>query len=383
MRFELISTDGDARAGIMKTAHGSVPTPVFMPVGTYGSVKTVTPAELGEAGTTMILSNTYHLFLRPGSDLIERLGGLHRFMGWEGPILTDSGGFQIVSLSDLARVDDEGVTFRSHLDGSSHRITPELAVAIQQQLGTDVAMCLDEVVDPLSDRETAVRAVMRTGRWAERCLTSRTRADMALFGIVQGGTHPDLRVLSAQGLVEMGFDGYAIGGLALGEDRVKTWEAVSTATRVLPVDRPRYLMGMGTPADLLDGIERGVDMFDCVMPTRNARNGTLFTSGGKLSVKTRAMKDDPAPPDPGCSCYTCRHFSRAYLRHLYTTGEMLGFRLCTIHNLSYYHQLVSGARAAILTGSFSTYRKQVEEGWNAGEDVRDTQTRGYGDTEKN
>ena len=270
-----------------------------------------------------------------------------------------------MSLSDLARVNEEGVTFRSHLDGDKHSITPERAVSIQQQLGTDIAMCLDEVIDPLSDRKAVAGAVERTRRWAERCLSFRTSEKMALFGIVQGGTFPDLRVESAQGLIEMGFDGYAIGGLALGEIREKTWEAVKCTAEVLPGDSPRYLMGMGTPGDLLEGIEQGVDMFDCVMPTRNARNGTLFTSGGRLSIKVKDMKDDPSPPDPECSCYTCHHFSRAYLRHLYTTGEMLGFRLCTIHNLSYYHQLVSGAREAILDGAFATYKKRVENHWNS------------------
>ena len=363
MRFTLVSTDNNARAGLIETRHGSVPTPVFMPVGTYGAVKTLTPEELVAGGSSMILSNTYHLYLRPGSDLNQRRGGLHRFRSWDGPILTDSGGFQIVSLSELASVTEEGVTFRSHLDGDKCSITPELSIAIQEQLGTDIAMCLDEVVDPLSDKEAMAGAVERTGRWARRCLHSRTSEEMALFGIVQGGTFSDLRVESAQGLMESGFDGYAVGGLALGEPREKTWEAVKTATSVLPSDRPRYLMGMGTPADLLNGIEQGIDMFDCVMPTRNARNGTLFTSGGRLSIKVNAMKEDPGPPDPDCACYTCRHFSRAYLRHLYHTGEMLGFRLCTIHNLSYYHQLVSGARGSILAGTFSDYRKMVEKGW--------------------
>ncbi len=369
MKFTLVETDpSGARAGILETAHGQVHTPVFMPVGTYGAVKTVTPSELVAAGSTMILSNTYHLHLRPGSDLIQRLGGLHSFMGWNGPILTDSGGFQIVSLSELARITEEGVNFRSHLDGDRHMITPELSVAIQQQLGTDIAMCLDEVIDPLSDRRTAGEASERTTRWAKRCLQSRTVQNMALFGIVQGGTFPDLRIESAEGLREMEFDGYAIGGLALGEPRDKTWEVVSISITVLPTDRPRYLMGMGTPLDILDGIERGIDMFDCVMPTRNARNGTLFTSEGKLSIKVKALKEDPGPPDPACACYTCRHFSRAYLRHLYTTGEMLGFRLCTIHNLSYYHQLVSGAREAVLSGAYSAYRKQVEGGWKVSEE---------------
>jgi queuine tRNA-ribosyltransferase len=363
--FELIAKDGNARAGEIVTPHGSVSTPVFMPVGTYGAVKTLTPHELVDAGATIILSNTYHLYLRPGSGLVERLGGLHSFMGWNRPILTDSGGFQIVSLSDLAKVTEEGVNFRSHLDGDSHSITPELSIEIQQRLGTDIAMCLDEVIDPLSEKAVMAGAVERTRRWAQRCLDSRTSGKMALFGIVQGGTFPDLRVESAEGLMQIGFDGYAIGGLALGEQRIKTWEAVETSTAVLPGQKPRYLMGMGKPVDLLDGIERGVDMFDCVMPTRNARNGTLFTSSGKLSIKVNALKEDEDPPDRNCSCYTCRNFSRAYLRHLYTTGEMLAFRLCTIHNLSYYHQLVSGAREAILADTFSDYRKMVEEGWDS------------------
>jgi queuine tRNA-ribosyltransferase len=367
--FKLIATDGKARAGEIYTSHGPVESPVFMPVGTYGAVKTVTPSELVEAGSSMILSNTYHLYLRPGSELIRRLGGLHHFMSWDGPILTDSGGFQIMSLSELASVTEEGVTFRSHLDGDRHHITPELSIAVQEQLGTDIAMCLDEVVDPLSDRDAIAAAVERTSRWAQRCLNARTSEKMALFGIVQGGTFSDLRIVSAQGVMESGFDGYAVGGLALGEPREKTWEAVSTVTSLLPADRPRYLMGMGTPTDLLDGIERGVDIFDCVMPTRNARNGTLFTSRGRLSIKVNAMREDLGPPDPNCSCYTCRHFSRAYLRHLYQTGEMLGFRLCTIHNLSYYHQLVSEARKSTLDGSFSTYKNSVVEGWKSCGDI--------------
>ena len=364
-RFELITTDSAARAGKIVTAHGEVPTPVFMPVGTYGAVKTLTPEEIAEGGAKIILSNTYHLFLRPGSDLIERLGGLHSFMGWKGPILTDSGGFQIVSLAELSKITEEGVTFRSHLDGTSHHLTPELTVKIQEELGSDIAMCLDEVVDPTGDRQTLEAAVDRTLRWASRCLTARTSERMALFGIVQGGTDLELRVRCAREMTAMGFDGYAVGGLALGEHREQTWEAVQTTVEALPSDRPRYLMGMGTPGDLLEGIERGIDMFDCVMPTRNARNGTLFTSRGRLSIKTAALKEDTTPLDPSCSCFTCRTFTRAYLRHLYITKEMLGFRLCTIHNLSYYHQLVSGAREAILSGTFSSYKAKVEDGWRS------------------
>ena len=368
MKFILKKTDpSGARAGIIETGHGPIPTPVFMPVGTYGAVKTLTPAELADGGAKIILSNTYHLYLRPGSDLIDRLGGLHNFMGWPGPILTDSGGFQIVSLAELSRITEEGVTFRSHLDGSSHHLTPELAIKVQQELRSDIAMCLDEVVDPTGERAIQEAAVERTLRWASRCLEARTSKEMALFGIVQGGTFSDLRVGCAEELAAMGFDGYAVGGLALGETREQTWEAVKAAEAVLPAHKPRYLMGMGTPGDLLEGIERGVDMFDCVMPTRNARNGTLFTSQGRLSIKIAALKEDTGPVDPACSCYTCSNFTRAYLRHLYITKEMLGFRLCTIHNLSYYHQLVSGARKAILSGSFVVYKAAVEEGWAAGE----------------
>ncbi|MDT8395631.1 MAG: tRNA guanosine(34) transglycosylase Tgt [bacterium] len=366
-KFRLTATDSTARAGVITTPHGEVPTPVFMPVGTYGAVKTMTPAELAEGGARIILSNTYHLYLRPGSDLVQRLGGLHSFMGWTRPILTDSGGFQIVSLAELSKITEEGVTFRSHLDGSSHHLTPELAVRIQEDLGTDIAMCLDEVVDPTGDRSILEAAVDRTLRWARRCFDARASESMALFGIVQGGTCPELRVRCAGEMSAMGFDGYAVGGLALGEPRDQTWEAVQAAVGVLPVDRPRYLMGMGTPADLLEGIEHGIDMFDCVMPTRNARNGTLFTSRGRLSIKTAALKEDAAPPDQACSCYTCRNFTRAYLRHLYMTKEMLGFRLCTIHNLSYYHQLVSGAREAVAAGTFAGYKAGIVGGWSDNE----------------
>jgi queuine tRNA-ribosyltransferase len=334
-----------------------------MPVGTYGAVKTLSPPELIEAGSRILLSNTYHLYLRPGAELVQRLGGLHRFIGWDRPILTDSGGFQIASLSDFASVDNEGVTFRSHLDGSEHRFTPENAMHVQELLGSDIAMCLDEVVSPLSDRQTAERAVQRTLKWASRCFLVRSIEDMALFAIVQGGVYTDLRAQCATELVKTGFDGYAVGGLALGEPPDQTWEAVTVTTDILPSERPRYLMGMGTPSDLLDGIHRGIDMFDCVIPTRNARNGTLFTSEGRLSVKTAAMQEDDSPPDPLCECYTCKNFSRAYLRHLYLTREMLGFRLSTIHNLSYYHQLVSEARKAVVSGSFMAFRGRIEELW--------------------
>ncbi|MBN2720433.1 MAG: tRNA guanosine(34) transglycosylase Tgt [Proteobacteria bacterium] len=361
--FKVLAVDGAARAGVLHTHHGEVPTPAFMPVGTYGAVKTLTPGELADAGTRILLSNTYHLYLRPGAELVGRLVGLHAVMNWDRPILTDSGGFQIMSLASLARVDDDGVTFRSHLDGSGHRFTPELAVRVQELLGTDIAMCLDELVSPRSDKPTALKAVERTLAWAHRCLRARSSEKMALFGIVQGGVFPDLRAHCAQVLGSAPFDGFAMGGLALGEEPGETWQAVETSLLNLPEARPRYLMGMGTPSDLLDGIQRGVDLFDCVMPTRNARNGTLFTRAGKISIRSASMKEDKSPPDPECSCFTCRNFSRAYLRHLFLTREMLGFRLSTIHNLSYYHQLVSGAREAVFSGSFASYRKEVEGLW--------------------
>jgi len=361
-KLEKIDPTG-ARAGTITTGHGDVRTPVFMPVGTYGAVKTLTPDELIDVGTQILLGNTYHLHLRPGADLIESMGGLHEFMVWDRPILTDSGGFQVMSLSELSRVGDEGVHFRSHLDGSSHMLSPELAVIIQEKLGSDIAMCLDEVVAYPTEKQIMETAVSRTIDWAKRCLDARTSDSMALFGIVQGGVYPDLREHCADELLKLGLDGYAVGGLAIGEPRKDTWKVVELTNSILPPDKPRYLMGMGTPADLLEGINIGVDMFDCVMPTRNARNGTLFTSAGKISIKSAVYSKDQGPLDPECNCYTCRHFTRAYLRHLYNTGEMLGFRLNTIHNLSYYQQLVSGARNAILEGLFASYRAGIEDGW--------------------
>ncbi len=356
LRFRLEGVCGPARAGSFTTPHGEVPTPAFMPVGTRGSVRTLTPDDLRACGSRIILANTYHLFLRPGPDLVERMGGLQRFMAWDGPLLTDSGGFQIVSLSSLAKVDDGGVTFQSHLDGSRHRLTPELAVEVQEKLGSDIAMVLDEVIPFLSGREAMEGAVSRTLAWAERCLAARRKGSMALFGIVQGGQFADLRSSCARALTGMGFDGYAVGGMALGEPKPQTWEALAAAVAELPAGRPRYLMGMGTPADLLEGVARGVDLFDCVMPTRNARNGTLFTSQGRVSIKNAIYRDDPGPLDPDCACPTCRTFSRAYLRHLFLSRELLAFRLNTLHNLFYYHRLLRDARQAILAGTFASFR---------------------------
>ncbi len=365
MQFSVIakSTTG-ARAGTLATDHGTIETPAFMPVGTHGVVKTVTPDELKEAGVQIVLSNTYHLYLRPGSDLVRKMGGLHRFMGWDGPILTDSGGFQIVSLSELANVCDEGVKFQSHLNGSRHFLTPELAIKIQEDLGADIAMCLDEVVGYPTEKKEMDNVVERTLAWARRCVESLTGNGTALFGIIQGGVYEDLRTACAASLVDMGFDGYAVGGLALGEPREMTWQAVEVTAGAIPDEKPRYLMGMGTPDDLLTGISLGMDLFDCVIPTRNARNGTLFTSTGRVSIKAAVHKEDQGPVDTECMCYTCGNFSRAYLRHLFVSGEMLGFRLNTIHNISYYTQLVSGARQTIVDGTFQDFLNDTRNRWD-------------------
>ena len=330
-----------------------------MPVGTYGSVKAMTPEEVADIGAQIILGNTYHLYLRPGHLLVEQLGGLHHFMGWGGPILTDSGGFQVYSLSGFRKVDDDGVTFKSHIDGSTHRFTPEHATQVQTALGSDIMMAFDECPPADAKREEVGRAVERTSRWARRCLEARTERSGALFGIVQGGSFLDLRRESAQALVEMPFEGFAVGGLSVGEPKEVMLQVLEETVPCLPADKPRYLMGVGTPADLLDGIARGIDMFDCVMPTRNARNGSLFTSRGPIAIKNAIHRDDPRPLDPECGCYTCRRYSRAYLRHLLICGEILSARLNTIHNLYYYQSIMRGARQAIEAGTFESYRRQV------------------------
>ncbi|MGA9115451.1 MAG: tRNA guanosine(34) transglycosylase Tgt [Bacteroidota bacterium] len=362
MRFSVIRTDGEARAGILSTTRGDVPTPAFMPVGTQGTVKTLGPRELREAGARLILCNTYHLYLRPGTPVIERAGGLHRFIRWEGPLLTDSGGYQVFSLPGLRRVEEEGVSFRSHHDGSLHGFTPEKVVDIQRGLGSDVMMVLDECPPYPSAREVVHASVGLTLRWAERSLGRRNRTrplhgrEQALFGIVQGGVFPDLRRSCARELRSLGFDGYAIGGLSVGEPAPLMYRMVEEATGELPSGLPRYLMGVGTPANILECIGRGVDLFDCVLPTRNGRNGMLFTRNGTLNLRNARFSMDLAPPDEACSCYTCRHFSRAYLRHLFRAGEVLGLQLATLHNLSYYELLVSGARQAILAGCFPAWK---------------------------
>ncbi len=363
--FDLIHTDpaGQARAGVIHTPHGDIPTPIFMPVGTQATVKTVSPQELEDLGARIILSNTYHLFLRPGADLIASLGGLHGFMGWQHPILTDSGGFQVFSLGHLRRLDDEGAVFKSHIDGAMHRFTPERATAVQEQLGADIMMAFDECAPPDADEEYARAAMDRTHLWAARCQSSQTRADQALFGIVQGGMHAELRRESARTLVSMDFPGYSIGGLAVGEAKHLTWSMLETVTEILPANKPRYLMGVGAPEDLLDGVARGVDMFDCVLPTRIARNGALFTRGGRLNIRNTANTRDAHPIEDGCTCYTCQHFSRAYLRHLFKAEEILGLRLMTIHNLHFLLSLMRRIRQSILDGNFQAFHHEFMDGY--------------------
>jgi queuine tRNA-ribosyltransferase len=370
--FEVTHTDGAARAGIITTPHGAIETPAFMPVGTQGAVKALTPAMLEEAGAQVILGNTYHLWLRPGAALIARRGGLHRFNGWRRAILTDSGGFQVFSLAERRTIDEDGVSFRSHLDGSAHRLTPEVAVDIQACLGSDIAMVLDECPAHPSPKDVVARSLALTTRWAERCRRrlealrdgarieglAPTNPGQAQFGIVQGGVFADLRRESAEALVALDFAGYAIGGLSVGEPNEVMYEVVGGVTPALPAAKPRYLMGVGTPADLVEAVARGIDMFDCVMPTRNARNGQLFTRLGPLNIKNARFAEDDAPPDPDCACYTCRHFSRAYLRHLYAAGEITGSILNSIHNVAFYLDTMRRIRQAISLGTFAVFQQE-------------------------
>lgn len=356
--FDLIeqNTDSHARAGVLHTPHGDVPTPVFCPVGTQATVKTLSPRDLEELGPRQILSNTYHLYLRPGAELIARMGGLHQFMRWNRAILTDSGGFQVFSLKALRKLDDDGVTFRSHIDGSEHRFTPEKVVEIQELLGSDIAMVLDECAEP-HDYAYNVEATRRTHLWAERCLKAHTRPDQAMFGIVQGGIFPDLRAESARILMEMDFPGYAIGGLSVGESKRDMHRILDVLAPLLPQSKPRYLMGVGSPEDLVEGVWRGVDMFDCVLPTRLARNGTVLTPQGRLNLRNAANTEDPRPIVEGCGCYTCQNFTRAYLRHLLITKEILGLHLNTIHNIHFMLQMMRDIRQAILEHRFAAYRE--------------------------
>jgi len=357
--FDLIKQDDrtNARAGMMHTPHGDIPTPVFAPVGTAGTVKTMTPADLHDLGARLILGNTYHLYLRPGADLVARMGGLHRFMGWDGPILTDSGGFQVFSLESLRQVDDDGVTFRSHIDGSTHTFTPELVIETQEKLGADIIMAFDECPDP-SDYDYNRGAMERTHHWAERCLAAKTRDDQALFGIVQGGVFADLRAESAGFLTSLDFDGYGIGGLSVGETKAEMHAMLDVLHPLLPHHKPRYLMGVGSPEDLFECIARGVDQFDCVLPTRIARNGAVFTSQGRLNLRNARFTKDPAPIEEGCTCYTCRTFTRAYLRHLVIAKEITGLRLTTLHNLHFMLETMRRIRQSILDGTFADYKAE-------------------------
>ncbi len=350
-----------ARSGEIKTPHGGIETPAFMPVGTQGSVKSLSPEDLEEAGVRIILANTYHLYLRPGHRVIGRLGGLHRFMNWPGPILTDSGGFQVYSLSLLRRISEEGVTFQSHLDGSRHFIGPEEAIEIQEVLGGDIIMTLDECVPYPCDYDYVLNSVRLTSLWARRCLDKKKGKGQALFGIIQGGTYSDLREMSARDLTEMDFDGYAIGGLSVGEDSETRNRVIKETRDFVPEDKPVYLMGVGAPEDLVEAVMHGVDMFDCVMPTRNARNGTLFTSTGRVNIRNMQYVEDERPIEEGCRCYTCCHFSRAYLRHLFMARELLAYRLNTIHNIYYYIHLMEDIRHAIEEDRFDKYRRQFYE----------------------
>ena len=354
--FEITATDPESggRNGRFHTPHGILQTPVFAPVGTAATVKALKPSDLQALGASLVLSNTYHLYLRPGDELIRDLGGLHRFMGWDGPILTDSGGFQVFSLSDTRKIDADGVTFKSHIDGSIHRFTPERSVAIQENLGADVIMAFDECPPP-DDRAYVEQSLTRTHPWLERCLAAKTRSDQALFGIVQGGIFPDLREASARFMMELDLPGYAIGGLAVGETKAEMATVLDALHPVLPPDKPRYLMGVGAPEDVVNGVLRGVDIFDCVLPTRIARNGSALVKGGRLNLRNAQYRTDPDPLVADCACYTCAQFSRAYLRHLVMANEILAHILLTTHNVHFLLELMRQVRAAIENGRFRSF----------------------------
>lgn len=367
MKFSLKNFDDKSRIGVIETSHGIVHTPAFMPVGTQGTVKAISSEELKEIGAEIILSNTYHLYLRPGHEIIHQLGGLHKFINWSGPILTDSGGFQVYSLSSLRKIREDGVEFRSHLDGSLHFLSPEKAMEIQSMLGSDIAMAFDECTPYPAEYEYAVKSLELTTSWAKRCKQYHESAKQttpspiqALFGIIQGGMYKDLRKRSLEELMDIGFDGYAAGGLSVGEPKDEMYAIIEFLAPLMPEDRPRYLMGVGDLLDVLVAVENGFDMFDCVMPTRNARNGTLFTSRGRISIKRTEFKADPEPLDSGCNCYTCRNYSRAYLRHLFLSKEILSMRLNTIHNLYFYLDFFRKMREAINNRTFKEFKQYWE-----------------------
>ncbi len=354
--FTLQATDGDARAGVLNTPHGDVPTPAFMPVATQGSVKALDPEDLRSIGATILLANTYHLYLRPGVDIVRSLGGLHSFIAWDGPILTDSGGFQGFSLAHLRTITEEAIFFKSHLDGSMHTFSPELAMQHQRGLGADIVMPLDVCLPSEAPRAEVEAALERTGRWAARCVDAGAGERQALFGIVQGGLFPDLRRTSAEQMLSIGFPGYAVGGLSVGESKDEMYEILGVTTGLLPAAAPRYLMGVGSPEDLVEAVARGVDMFDCVLPTRIARNGAMFVPEGRINIDTSRFKGEAGPAMEGCDCYTCRTFSAGYVHHLFRANELLAYRLATVHNLRFVLRLMEEARSAIMAGVFDAYR---------------------------
>ncbi len=371
--FQLLHRDQGARAGQFTTPHGTVTTPVFMPVATQATIKTLTPEEVIAVGAQIVLGNAYHLFLRPGIETVERLGGLHKFMGWPRPILTDSGGFQAFSMGSFRRVDDDHIRFRSHIDGTEHRFTPEVAITNQQGLGADIIMCLDQCIAYGADRAEVQRAMDRTHRWAELCYEAHyvnpspafagNAQGQALFGIVQGGTFAYLRRESAQFIASLSFPGYAIGGLAVGESKAQMYETTEQVTEVLPSDKPRYLMGVGSPEDLVEGVAQGVDMFDCVLPTRVARNGALFTKLGRVNIANRRFAEQDSPLEEDCDCYACLNFTAAYLRHLFRAREVLGLRLASVHNLRFVLRLMDGIRQSIIEGRFEGFRREFHDAY--------------------
>ena len=355
--FRLLKTSSNARAGELYTSHSTVSTPVFMPVGSQATVKTLTPDEIKQLGFDMVLSNTYHLYLRPGIDVIEKLGGLHAFMAWDGAILTDSGGYQVFSLAPLRKITDDGVTFRSHIDGSEHFLTPELAVSYQEALGADITMVLDECPAYDDNEQKIKQSLALTHHWAQRCRQAHRKENQALYAIVQGGMYPALRHESADSLTALDFPGYGIGGLSIGEPKEVTLAMVEETTVRLPQDKPRYLMGVGSPEDIVEGVARGVDMFDSALPTRVARNGALFTWTGRLNIRNAAFSQMDTPVDPDCDCYACRNFSAAYLSHLFRSGELLALRLATLHNLTFINNLMQKIRSAIMDDTFGAFQK--------------------------
>lgn len=369
VKYKLEKTSGKARAGVISTPHGEIHTPVFMPVGTQATVKTMTPEELKEIGSEIILGNTYHLYLRPSDELVAKFGGLHKFMNWDKPILTDSGGFQVFSLGDLRKIKEEGVYFSSHIDGSKHFISPEKSISIQNNLGSDIMMVFDECPPGLSERKYIIDSIERTTRWAKRCIEANKNPDkQGLFAIVQGGIYEDLRDQSLDELSVMdeSFSGYAIGGLAVGEPREDMYRILDYITPKLPENKPRYLMGVGEPLDMLEAVANGVDMMDCVQPSRIGRHGTVFSKYGRLVIKNAKYAEDPRPLDEDCDCYACKNYTRGYIRHLFKADEILGQRLATLHNLHFLIKMMNGAREAILNGTFDEYKKDFENNYNMG-----------------